>query len=97
MIKFIKDLMSSKSEYSSKRASALFTLLNVIILTYIATFRNSDHITPEFMYDALCLIAGGGLGLTVIEKMLDKKNQPQTETTKTKNQNIEENGNANIG
>ena len=54
MIKFIKDLMSSKSEYSSKRASALFTLLNVIILTYIATFRNSDHITPEFMYDALC-------------------------------------------
>lgn len=97
MIKFIKDLMSSKSEYSSKRASALFTLLNVIILTYIATFRNSDHITPEFMYDALCLIAGGGLGLTVIEKMLDKKNQPQTETTKTNNQNIEENGNANIG
>lgn len=97
MIKFIKDLMSSKSEYSSKRASALFTLLNVIILTYIATFRNSDHITPEFMYDALCLIAGGGLGLTVIEKIFDKKNQPQPETTKTNNQNIEENGNANIG
>jgi hypothetical protein len=68
MIKFIKDLMSSKSEYSSKRASALFTLLNVIILTYIATFRNSDHITPEFMYDALCLIAGGGLGLTCNRK-----------------------------
>lgn len=96
-MKFIKDLMSSKSEYSSKRASALFTLLNVIILTYIATFRNSDHITPEFMYDALCLIAGGGLGLTVIEKIFDKKNQPQPETTKTNNQNIEENGNANIG
>lgn len=73
MIKFFKDLMSSKSEYSSKRASAMFTLLNVIILTYIATFRNNDHITPEFMFDALCLIAGGGLGLTVIEKIFEKK------------------------
>jgi len=97
MIKFLKDLMSSKSEYSSKRASALFTLLNVIILTYIATFRNNDHLTPEFMFDALCLIAGGGLGLTVIEKILDKKNQPTPETPKNNNQSIEENGNANIG
>jgi hypothetical protein len=25
------------------------------------------------MYDALCLIAGGGLGLTVIEKIFSKK------------------------
>lgn len=79
MIKFIKDLMSSKSEYSSKRASAMFTLVNVIILTYVATFRNSDHITPEFMFDALCLIAGGGLGLTVIEKILEKKNSTKKE------------------
>jgi hypothetical protein len=75
----------------------MFTLLNVIVLTYIATFRNNDHITPEFMFDALCLIAGGGLGLTVIEKLLDKKNQANTETQKNNNQNVEENGNANIG
>ncbi len=86
MIKFFKDLMSSKSEYSSKRASAMFTLLNVIVLTYIATFRNSDHITPEFMFDALCLIAGGGLGLTVIEKIFDKKDkQPKEEQSKIEN------------
>jgi len=49
------------------------------------------------MFDALCLIAGGGLGLTVIEKILDKKNQPTPETPKNNNQSIEENGNANIG
>ncbi len=73
-MKFLKDLISSKSEYSSKRASAMFTLVNVVVLTYIATFRNSDHITPEFMFDALCLIAGGGLGLTVIENIFSKKN-----------------------
>lgn len=91
MIKFFKDLMSSKSEYSSKRASAMFTLLNVIILTYIATFRNSDHITPEFMFDALCLIAGGGLGLTVIEKIFQKKETDKKEE-QPKNQNDEYNG-----
>lgn len=67
-------MFSSKSELSSKRFSAVFTLFNVIILTYVATFRNDDHITPEFMFDALCLISGGGLGLTVIEKIFDKKN-----------------------
>ena len=78
-MKFLKDLISSKSEYSSKRASAIFTLVNVVVLTYIATFRNNDHITPEFMFDALCLIAGGGLGLTVIEKIFEKKNQKPTE------------------
>jgi hypothetical protein len=79
MIKFLKDLMSSKSEYSSKRAAALFTLLNVILLTYIATFRNNDHLTPEFMFDALCLIAGGGLGLTVIEKIFKKPSDKNEE------------------
>lgn len=88
-MKFLKSLMSSKSEYSSKRASAMFTLLNVIILTYIATFRNNDHITPEFMFDALCLIAGGGLGLTVIEKIFDKKPSPQQDNQKNNNQNEE--------
>lgn len=81
--------MSGKSEYSSKRASAMFTLLNVIILTYIATFRNNDHITPEFMYNALCLIAGGGLGLTVIEKIFDKKPSPQQDNQKDNNQKEE--------
>jgi hypothetical protein len=70
--KFLYDMFSSKGELSSKRVSAVFTLVNVIILAYIATFRNDDHITPEFMFDALCLIAGGGLGLTVIEKIFDK-------------------------
>ncbi len=74
MKKFLYDMFSSKGELSSKRVSSVFTLLNIIVLAYIATFRNDDHITPEFMFDALCLIAGGGLGLTVIEKIFSKKN-----------------------
>jgi hypothetical protein len=72
MKKFLYDMFSAKGELSSKRVSSVFTLVNIIILAYIATFRNDDHITPEFMFDALCLIAGGGLGLTVIEKIFDK-------------------------
>jgi len=72
MMKFFYDMFSAKGELSSKRVSSVFTLVNIIILAYIATFRNDDHITPEFMFDALCLIAGGGLGLTVIEKIFDK-------------------------
>jgi hypothetical protein len=75
MKKFFYDLFDNRSSLSSKRVISAFTLLNIIILAYVATFRNSDHITPEFMFDALCLIAGGGLGLTVIEKIFDKKKE----------------------
>ena len=75
MKKFFYDMFGSRSSLSSKRVLSAFTLLNIIILAYVATFRNDDHITPEFMFDALCLIAGGGLGLTVIEKIFDKKKE----------------------
>ena len=89
MKKFFYDLFGNRSSLSSKRVISAFTLLNIIILAYVATFRNSDHITPEFMFDALCLIAGGGLGLTVIEKIFDKRKEvpvqpapePQSEIT----------------
>lgn len=69
---FIK-MLSSDGKISSKRFSAFFTLVNIIILTYVATFISVENKTPEFMFDALALIAGGGLGLTVIEKIFDKK------------------------
>jgi hypothetical protein len=78
MRKFISDLLSGKSDTSSKRFASLFTLLNVIILTYIATFSGNEG-TPEYMFDALCLIAGGGLGLTVIEKIFSTRNNKPKE------------------
>ena len=89
MKKFFYDLFGNRSSLSSKRVLSAFTLLNIIILAYVATFRNDDHITPEFMFDALCLIAGGGLGLTVIDKIFDKSKEvpvqpapePQSEIT----------------
>ena len=42
-------------------------------MTWVATFADEKHVTPQFMYDALILIAGGGLGLSVIEKIFLKK------------------------
>ena len=77
---FIK-MLSSDGKISSKRFSAFFTLVNIIILTYIATFLSKENQTPEFMFDALALIAGGGLGLTVIEKIFTKKEDTIKQTT----------------
>ena len=71
-------LLGNGSDVSSKRFASLFTLLNVIILTYIATF-SSNGTTPEYMFDALCLIAGGGLGLTVVEKIFSKGSDKKAE------------------
>ena len=77
-------LISVKSDSSSKRFAALFTLFNLIAITWVATLKAKDYVTPEFMYDALSLIAGGGLGLTVIEKIFSSKKTDKTEdTTKT--------------
>lgn len=80
MWNFIKEMFSNNNEVSSKRVASMFVLINVVILAYIATFRSKDGITPEFMYDALCLIAGGGLGLTVIEKILALKYKGKEES-----------------
>jgi hypothetical protein len=71
MKNFFKKLLSADSSESSKRFAAFLSLIAVIIMAFLATF-NKNWITPEFMYDALCLIAGGGLTLTVIEKIFNK-------------------------
>jgi len=73
MKEFLKNLLSGSSDTSSKRFAALVTLGNVLVLTYLAAWKSS-WITPEFMFNALCLIVGGGLGLTVIEKIFNKGN-----------------------
>lgn len=74
-------LISVKSDSSSKRFAALFTLFNLIAITWVATLKAKDYVTPEFMYDALSLIAGGGLGLTVIEKIFTNKKTSETDDT----------------
>lgn len=72
MIKFIRDLLSGSSDTSSKRFSAILTLVNVIILAYIAAYHSPDKAVPQYMWTGLIIIVGGGLGLTVIEKIFGK-------------------------
>jgi len=80
MKKFFKDLLSGSSDTSSKRFASLLALFVVISLAYIATYKNEEHITPEFMFDSIALIAGGGLGLTVIENVVKMKQQAKNNT-----------------
>ena len=74
-------LVSNGDDVSSKRVAALFTLLNVLILAYMAASKK-DNVLPEYMFNGLVLIIGGGLGLTVVEKIFTKKlDQPCQPTT----------------
>lgn len=77
--KFFSQLISGKDDVSSKRVGSLFVLINVIILAYIAAVKNGGQL-PEYMFDALCLIVGGGLGLTSLEKIFSKKESKSVET-----------------
>lgn len=75
MKNFLKSMFSSGNEVSSKRFNTFYALTSIVMLAFIATFRSEDGSTPEFMYDSLALIAGGGMGLTVVEKIFNKNPQ----------------------
>lgn len=83
MKQFFRDLLSGNSDTSSKRFASLLSLAVVISLAFIATYKNVEHVTPEFMFDAIALIAGGGLGLTVIENVAKIKQQAKNNTVNT--------------
>ena len=72
---FIKALLSSESETSSKRFAALTALFSIIVLAFTATFKAKDFVTPEFMFNSLAMIVGGGLGLTALENIFTSKNK----------------------
>lgn len=81
MKEFFRKLLSTDTPESSKRFASLVSLFTIIMLTIAATFKNENWVTPEFMFDSLALIVGGGLGLTVIEKIFTKKGpQPPQDT-----------------
>lgn len=73
MIDFIKSMLSSKGDVSSKRIISIFLVLNLVVTMYIAVYNNEEKVAPEFMFDGLCLLAGGGIGLNVLEKIFNKK------------------------
>jgi hypothetical protein len=76
MKEWVQSLLSNCSKVSSKRIVAIFVTINLILLSYIATF--SEYDCPISMYDTLALLTGGLFGGTVIEKFTKKTKNGKT-------------------
>jgi len=75
-MKWLKSVFSNEGDASSKRVASIIALLVCINLSYIGTF--TQYKCPEYMYDGLLILAGSGLGLTVIESIFGKKKSNDT-------------------
>jgi hypothetical protein len=73
---WFKSLLTSCSKVSSKRIVAIFVTINLIVLSYIATF--SKNICPISMFDTLALLTAGLFGGTVIERFANQKTNGKT-------------------
>ena len=76
-MKWLKSVFSSETDASSKRVASILALVVCINLSYIGTF--TEYKTPEYMFDGLLILAGGGLGLTVIESIFANKKKGNDE------------------
>ena len=73
MKKFFQQLVSANDETSSKRVVSLVAFINVLAMAWVTMFTVYD--VPEYVFDGLLLLAGAGLGLTVMEKIFTKYNK----------------------
>jgi hypothetical protein len=63
--------------------ASILALVVCINLSYIGTF--TEYKTPEYMFDGLLILAGGGLGLTVIESIFANKKKSNDTTSQESN------------
>jgi general stress protein CsbA len=80
---WLKELLTSSTKVSSKRIVAIFVTINLIVLSYIATF--TYYICPIAMFDTLALLTGGLFGGTVIERFTKSKSNEQTKERSEEN------------
>ena len=74
---WLKEMLTSSTKVSSKRIVAIFVTINLIVLSYIATF--TYYVCPISMFDTLALLTGGLFGGTVIERFTKQKNGTTTD------------------
>jgi len=80
---WLKELLTSSTKVSSKRIVAIFVTINLIVLSYIATF--TYYVCPIAMFDTLALLTGGLFGGTVIERFTKQKNGKTTDRSEENN------------
>jgi len=80
---WLKELLTSSTKVSSKRIIAIFVTINLIVLSYIATF--TYYVCPIAMFDTLALLTGGLFGGTVIERFTKQKNGTTTDRSEENN------------
>jgi hypothetical protein len=71
MKEFLKKMVSASGDVSHKRVIVVFFAFCIIVFCFIATY--TSKVIPEFMFDALCLVVGGGMGLSVLDKVKSLK------------------------
>jgi len=83
MNQWLKSLLSSCSKVSSKRVIAIFVVLNLIVLSYVATF--SQYECPIAMFDTLALLTGGLFTGTVLERFTKQAKNGDSENNSENN------------
>lgn len=77
MKQFFLNLLNGENSTSSKRFAGLTTLAAVLLLAFIASYKNNGQ-CPEFMYDGLLILVGGLFGLNAAENIM-RKTKPKTD------------------
>jgi len=80
---WLKEMLTSSTKVSSKRIIAIFVTINLIVLSYVATF--TYYVCPIAMFDTLALLTGGLFGGTVIERFTKQKNGTTTDRSEENN------------
>lgn len=83
MKEWLKSLLTSSSKVSSKRVIAIFVVINLIVLSYVATF--TYYVCPIAMFDTLALLTGGLFTGTVLERFTKTKNGTTTDRSAENN------------
>jgi hypothetical protein len=71
MKEFFQKMLSASSDVSHKRVIVTLFAICILIFCFVATY--TSKVIPEFMFDALCWIVAGGMGLTILDKFAKQK------------------------